>query len=258
MSLEIRPQSRWTELVLNQPPRNVLDCAMLTALVAALEELANKDAPLLLIKANGRHFSTGYSIKDIPEEIFHRDPEVRVVAPFERLMERLINYPAPIVAAVQGDAYGGAVELLACCDLRVAAAGVRLGVPPVRLGLVYSHTGLRRMIRGFGSPMVREMLMTGEAIEADRAYHVGFFNRLVPGGELEETAVQLMETMSKGGPGALRGTRRILNLLEEAEVLPDEALAEIAEVRHESWSGEEFVKARDAFINKRPSPFGGE
>ncbi len=257
MPLEIHPRSRWTELVLNQPPRNVLDREMLTALVAALDELAAGKAPLLLIKANGKHFSTGYSIKDIPEEIFHRDPGVRASAPFEQLMDRLTAYPAPIVAAVQGDAYGGAVEVLACCDLRVAAEGVRLGVPPVRLGLVYSHTGLRRMIRGFGSPMVREMLMTGEAIEADRAYHVGFFNRLVPADGLEETAAQLMETMAKGGPGALRGTRRILNLLEEAEVLPDEALKEIAEVRHESWSGEEFVKARDAFINKRPSPFGG-
>ncbi len=256
--LEIHPRSRWTELVLNQPPRNVLDREMLTALVAALDELAAGPGPLLLIKANGKHFSTGYSIKDIPEEIFHRDPGVRASAPFEQLMDRLTGYPAPIVAAVQGDAYGGAVELLACCDLRVAAEGVRLGVPPVRLGLVYSHTGLRRMIRGFGSPMVREMLMTGEAIEADRAFHVGFFSRLVPGENIEETAEQLMETMAKGGPGALRGTRRILNLLEEAEVLPDEALREIAELRHASWSGEEFVKARDAFISKRPSPFGGE
>jgi enoyl-CoA hydratase/carnithine racemase len=255
--LEIRKHPRWTELVLNQPPRNVLDREMLTALVATLENLAAKaEAPLLLIRANGKHFSTGYSINDIPEEIFHSDPGVRAADPFEQLMDGLTHYPAPIVAAVQGDAYGGAVELLACCDLRVAAEGVRLGVPPVRLGLVYSHTGLRRMIRGFGSPMVREMLMTGEAIAADRAFHVGFFNRLVAAENLENTAVQLMETMAKGGPGALRGTRRILNLLEEAEVLSDEALREIADLRHASWSGEEFVRARDAFINKRPSPFG--
>ena len=147
--------------------------------------------------------------------------------------------------------------MLACCDLRVAAHNVRLGVPPVRLGLVYSHTGLRRMIRGFGSPMVREMLMTGEAITADRAFQVGFFNRLVSAEELDQTAIRFMETMAKGGPGALRGTRRILNLLEEAEVLSDAALREIAELRHASWSGEEFVKARDAFINKMPSPFTG-
>jgi len=253
--LEIHPKSHWTELVLNQPPRNVLDRDILTALVAALDRLATEEAPLLLIKARGKHFSTGYSIKDIPEEIFHRDPGVRAADPFEQLMARLVHYPAPIVAAVQGDAYGGAVELLACCDMRVGAEGVRLGVPPVRLGLVYSHTGLRRMIRGFGSPLVREMLMTGEAVEAERAYHVGFFNRLVAAEDLAVTARQFMDTLAKGGPAALRGTRRILNLLEEAEILPDEALKEIAELRHASWSGEEFVMARDAFISKKPSPF---
>jgi methylmalonyl-CoA decarboxylase len=242
-------------MTLNQPPRNVLDIDMLTALVATLDELANGKAPLLMIKANGRHFSTGYSIKDIPEEIFHRDPDVRKCAPFEQLMNRLTSYPAPILAKVQGDAYGGAVEMLACCDLRVAAEGTRVGVPSVRLGLVYSHTGMRRMIRALGSPLVREMLMTGEAVTAERAYQAGFFNRLVKTGELEATATQLMEAMAKTAPKALQGTRRTLNLLEDAETLPEETLNEIAELRHASWSGEEFEKARDAFLNKLPAPF---
>jgi enoyl-CoA hydratase/carnithine racemase len=258
LPLEIHPRTRWTELILNQPPRNVLDREMLTALVTALDEQAAGGAPPLLIRSTGKHFSTGYSIRDIPEEIFHRDPAVRAGAPFEQLMGRLINYPAPIVAALQGDAYGGAVEALACCDLRVAARGVRVGVPSVRLGLVYSHSGLRRMVRTFGSPLVREMLFTGEAISAERAFQVGFFNRLVAEGELEETAEQVMTTLTRGGPDALRGTRCVLNLLEETEALSDEALTEIAEIRHRSWSGNEFVKARDAFINKEPSPFGGE
>jgi len=255
MPLEIRPRDRWTDLVLNQPPRNVLDTALLGELAAALDELAAGEAPLLLLRSEGRHFSTGYPIEDIPEEIFHSDPSVRAATPFEMVMDRLTHYPAPIVAAVQGDAYGGAVELLACCDLRVAAEGVRLGVPPVRLGLVYSHTGLRRLIRGFGSPLVREMLLTGEAVPAERAFRSGFFCRLVPAAELEAAAAGLLADMGRGGPDALRGTRRILNLLEEVEVLPPEALAEIARLRHASRSGEEFVKAREAFVNRKGSPF---
>ncbi len=255
MPLEITERSRWVEVTFNRPPRNVLDRAMLEALIGVFSDLESAGAPLVLLRSQGRHFSTGYSIGDIPEEIFHRDSEVRANSPFEKAMARLINYPSPIVAAVQGDAYGGAVELLACTDLRVAVTGVRLGVPPVRLGLVYSHTGLRRMIRGFGSPLVREMLLTGEAISAERVWHTGFFCRLVEEEILLETAQNILQGMSQGGPKALRGTRRILNLLEETEVLPDESLAEIARLRHESWSGEEFIKARDAFINRKPSPF---
>ncbi len=256
MPLEITPKSHWTEITLNEPPRNVLDRELLDALVKALTDLASGDAPMILLSSQGRHFSTGYSIGDIPEEIFHRDSSVRASHPFEKAMASLINYPSPIVAAVQGDAYGGAVELLACTDLRVAAEGVRLGVPPVRLGLVYSHTGLRRMIRSFGSPLVREMLLIGEAISAERALTTGFFCRLVPKDQLLATAEGILEGMSRGGPKALRGTRRILNLLEETEVLPDESLEEIARLRHEAWSGEEFVRARDAFIKGKPSPFG--
>jgi enoyl-CoA hydratase/carnithine racemase len=252
--LELNKQTQWTELILNDPPRNVLDRKTLESLVNALDELSAADAPLLLIRSRGRHFSTGYSIKDIPEDIFHRDPAVRASHPFEMLMDRMIHYPAPIVVAVQGDAYGGAVEMLSCADIRVGVKGMRLGVPPVRLGLVYSHTGLRRMIRSFGSPLVREMLLLGEAITAERATQAGFFNRLVDAEYLDETVAQLLTTMAQGGPRALRGTKRILTLLEEAELLPDEVLEEISRLRHDSWSGEEFSKARDAFLSRGASP----
>ena len=250
MPLELIRKPDWTELVLDEPPRNVLNGETLQALVRALHDLAEADAPLLMLRSNGRHFSTGYSIRDIPEEIFHRDPQVRATDPFEQVMSALINYPSPVVAAVQGDAYGGAVELLACADLRVAVHGVRLGVPPVRLGLVYSHSGLRRMIRAFGSTLVREMLLTGEAIDAERAFQAGFFNRLVAPEDLNSAAEELLTAVAQGGPRALRGTRRILNLLEETEFLSDEALEEIGRLRHESWSGEEFIQARDAFLSR--------
>ena len=149
-----------------------------------------------------------------------------------------------------------AVELLACADLRVAASKVRVGVPPVRLGLVYSHTGLRRLLRGFGSPLVREMLLTGEAIGAERAREAGFFNHVVAGADLDATAAGLLERMARGGPRALRGTRRILTLLEETVMLPDHVIDELAALRHESWSGDEVRLAREAFLDGRPSPFG--
>ena len=255
MPLLVENRDHWTELTLDRPPRNVLDTEMLTALVATLDELKEAGRPLLL-KANGKHFSTGYPISEIPPEIFHHDAAVRAGTPFEQLMDRLVHHPGPILAAVQGDAYGGAVEMLACADLRVAWSRVRLGVPPVRLGLVYSHTGLRRLLRGFGSPLTREMLMLGEAIDAERAHTAGFFNRLVSAGALADTAEDMMRTMTRGGPAALRGTRRILTLLEEWEPLPPAAIDEIGRLRHASRAGDEFARAQEAFLKKEPSPFG--
>lgn len=255
MSISLIRHSRWTELRLADPPRNLLDRPLLQELIAALDELATDQAPPLLLAAEGKHFSTGYSVGEIPEEIFHRDPEVRATAPFEQVMAKLVAYPSPVVASVQGDAWGGAVELLCCTDLRVAADHVRLAVPSARLGLVYSHTGVRRMMRAFGDPLAREMLFTGEAVDAPRAAHAGFFARVVAAADLEATATELLTSLAKGAPRALRGTRRMLNLLAEHEILPEAALAEIAELRHASWSGGEFRAAREAFLSGAPSPF---
>jgi enoyl-CoA hydratase/carnithine racemase len=256
MPIEIRDTGPWTEVILDRPPRNVLDVPLLNALRQALDDLQAAGAPLLLLRARGRHFSTGYDIADIPAEIFAPEAEVRAAHPFEQVMARLVDYPSPIVAAVGGDAYGGAVELLACADLRVGAEGVRIGLPPVRLGLIYSHTGLRRLLRAFGPSLAREMLLTGEPVEADRALAAGFFCRVVAQATLDAAAGALMTSLSRGGPQALRGTRRVLNLLEETESLPAAALAEIAALRHAARQSEEFAAAQAAFLARRPSPFG--
>ena len=258
MPVEIRDHGPWTEVCLNRPPRNVLDVPLLEALRDALDGLAAAPdgAPLLLLRARGRHFSTGYDIADIPAEIFDTDPGVRAAHPFEQVMAGLVAYPSPVVAMVEGDAYGGAVELLACCDLRLAATEVRVGLPPVRLGLVYSHTGLRRLLRAFGPALAREMLLTGEAIEAARGQAAGFFCRVAPAAELGEAASALMASIARGGPLALRGTRRVLHLLEETEMLPAGALEEIAALRHAARHSGDFAAAQAAFLARRPSPFG--
>lgn len=255
-SLEIRDTGPWTELILDRPPRNVLDVSLLCALRDALDNLAATGGPLLLLRARGKHFSTGYDIADIPAEIFDEDPDVRAAHPFEQVMARLVAYPSPVVAAVSGDAWGGAVELLACADLRIGVEGARVGLPPVRLGLVYSHTGLRRLLRAFGPALAREMLLTGEAIDASRALSAGFFCRVVAPADLDTTASALMTNVSRGGPQALRGTRRVLHLLEEIETLPAAALAEIAALRHAARHSEDFAAAQAAFLERRPSPFG--
>ena len=250
MSLNLDHRNRWSILTLINPPRNELDRETLGAILAALDELEARRSPLLLLRAEGKHFSTGYPIAEIPEAIFHSDPAVRAADPFESVMRRISAYPAPVVAAIQGDAYGGAVELLACTDLRLAAATARFGVPPTRLGLVYSHTGLRRLLRGFGSTMTRELLLTGEAISAEEALRVGFLNRVVSAAELTEGTDSLLASIARCQPNALRGTRRVLNLLEENESLSEEALREIADLRHASHNSAEFRAAQQAFLAK--------
>ncbi len=255
MSLEIMARPGWTELVLDDPPCNVLKPALLRTMAAALDDLAAEPAPLLLVRTKGKHFSTGYPIGDIPEEIFHEDPQVRAATPFEMVMQRLLDYPAPVVMVVQGDAWGGAVEMLSCADIRIAAAGVRLALTPVRLGLIYSHTGLRRLLHQLGSPLLWEMALTGLPVGTDRLERSGFFNRVATPENLDACAREIMSALLQGGPRALRGTRRVLRILEENETLNDGLLREIARLRHQSRLSDEFRRAQEAFLKGRPSPF---
>ncbi len=255
MSMKLNHHDDHAAITLAAPPRNLLDGDMLNALLATLAELEAGGAPPLLLKAEGRHFSTGYPIDEIPEEIFHADPGIRAAVPFERVMAALSDYPAPLLAAIQGDTYGGAVELLCCADLRVGVHDIRFAVPAVRLGLIYSLSGMRRLRAAFGASLSREMLLTGEPISARRAFRGGFLNRLVAPERLEETCELMMGNLLRGAPLALRGTRRALKALEAADGLEEGIALEIAEARHLSWRSEDFRKAQRAFLEKRRPEF---
>jgi len=258
MPLTTERRERWLELVLDSPPSNVLDEALLGALLDALDAQEAAGPLPLLLRAAGSRFSAGYRIGAIPETIFHADAGVRAADPFERALERLAAWPCPVAAAVRGDAWGGGVELLCCADLRVGAADLRLGVPAVRLGLVYSHTGMRRLTAALGPALAREMLLTGAAVPAERAREAGFFARLLPADAVEDAARDLLAEAARGAPLALAGTRRVLRLLAEAETLPEAVLSEIEALRHRSWKSRDFREAQAAFLEKREPRFTGE
>ena len=230
---------------------------MLAAFMAAIDELEASGAPLLLLKAQGRLFSAGYAIGEIPEAIFHADPAIRAGSPFERALVRLSRYPSPVLAAVQGDAYGGAVELLCCADLRIGAPEARIAVPAVRLGLIYSLSGLGRLAWSLGPSLMTEMLLTGEAVGARRLLRAGFFHRLAYPDDLDAASERLLASLAAGAPLALRGTRRALRAMAEVQALPPAIVAEIEALRHGSWSSEDFREAQAAFLAKRPPRFQG-
>ena len=105
----------------------------------------------MIITGTGRAFSAGYDIGAIPADSFsERDAEALVAHPFHAAMEAVSAHPYPVVAAINGHCLGGGLELAVRCDLRVCAAGAKLGMPPAKLGLIYGHTGLERFIDVLG------------------------------------------------------------------------------------------------------------
>ena len=124
-------------------------------------------------------FSAGYDIATIPTETFERDAEALVAHPFPAALEAIGAHPWPTVAAINGHCLGGALELAISCDLRICAAGAKLGMPPAKLGLVYGHTGLRKFIDTVGLPRTKELFFTGRNVEAARAEQIGLVHEVV-------------------------------------------------------------------------------
>ena len=145
----------------------------------------------LLITGAPPVFSAGYDIAAIPSETFERDAEALVAHPFHAAMEALASHPWPTVAAINGHCIGGGLELAITCDLRICAAGAKLGMPPVKLGLVYGHTGLRKFLDTIGLARTKELFLTGRNFEAARAAEIGLVHEVVADEQLEEASVEL-------------------------------------------------------------------
>ena len=159
-------------------------------------------------------FSAGYDIAAIPDETFERDAEALVAHPFHAAMEAIAAHPWPTVAAINGHCLGGGLELAITCDLRICAAGAKLGMPPAKLGLVYGHTGLRKFLDTVGLARTKELFLTGRNFErragrADRPRPRGRRRRRAS----SAAAVELAAEIAANAPLSMRGNKRAIEVL---------------------------------------------
>jgi len=162
------------------------------------------------------------------------------------------------LAALPGHTIGGGLELALACDLRVAAEGIQLGMPPARLGLVYSHTGLRRFVEAIGAPRTRELFLLGRNIDAATALAWGLVNRVAAPAALEETALGLARELAGNAPLSISGNKRILRALLDAEgELADEMERELIELRRACFASEDLREGVRAFGEKRHAHWRG-
>ena len=176
------PSAGVVRLTISNPAkRNALDHPILDAITAQLSQLSEANAARCVI-ITGAHgmFSAGYDIGEIPAEEFEQRAEALVAHPFTEAIEALEAFPLPTLAALPGHTIGGGLELALACDLRIARSAIKLGMPPAKLGLVYSHTGLRRFIDAVGAARTRELFLSGEYVDAELALSWGLVNRVVP------------------------------------------------------------------------------
>jgi enoyl-CoA hydratase/carnithine racemase len=252
-----RPADHVLRLTISNPAkRNALDHAILDAIVAVMSDLGGARV-VLLTGADGM-FSSGYDIGDIPEDVFAEQAERLVAHPFAEALAALDACEIPTVGALPGHTIGGGLELALACDLRIAADGIKLGMPPAKLGLVYSHTGVRRFLDAIGAPRTRELFLTGRNIDARTALQWGLVNDVVGVAELGTAALDLAEDLAANAPLSVRGNKRVIRelLAAEGEIDPD-VERELIELREQSFRSEDMREGIRAFGQKRPARWRG-
>jgi enoyl-CoA hydratase/carnithine racemase len=257
-----QPAAAVVRLTISNPEkRNALDHPILDAITATLRELADSrgDAHCVVVTGAGGMFSAGYDIGEIPETEFEQRAEALVAHPFTEAIDALQAFPWPTMAALPGHTIGGGLELALACDLRVAGAAIKLGMPPAKLGLVYSHTGLRRFIDTVGAARTRELFLLGSYIDASTALAWGLVNRVVPTDDLEAATLELASELAGNAPLAQLGNKRVIAALLGAEgELDADVEQELIELRIASFESRDLREGMNAFADKRPPHWRGE
>lgn len=200
-------------LVLNSPSNfNALSLEMIAALSAALAEIAQDETVrVVVIAAEGKAFCAGHDIRQMQGARADRDggraAYERLFAACSAMMQQIVDLPQPVIAEVQGIATAAGCQLVASCDLAIAAEGVKFGVNGVNIGL-YCSTPMVALTRAVPPKVAFEMLTTGEFVDAARAREIGLINRVAPPEALREAAMAMAAGIAAKLPAAVRLGKR--------------------------------------------------
>tara|TARA_B110000093_G_scaffold183318_1_gene233540 strand:- start:6010 stop:6795 length:786 start_codon:yes stop_codon:yes gene_type:complete len=243
-----------TRLVMNAPERlNALSDEMLAALHTSLDEIANdRSVRAVIISGNGKAFCAGHDLKQMTTgrqaedggRAYFKDLFDRCAA----MMARVQSLPQPVIAQVHGIATAAGCQLVATCDLAIAAQGTKFGVNGVNIGL-FCSTPMVALSRNIGRKQAFEMLTTGAFIEAERAGTLGLINRVVAAEALENEAIALAKTVaSKLGTAVKIGKEAFYN---QIEMNVADAYAYTGDVMVENMLDRDTSEGIAAFLDKR-------
>jgi enoyl-CoA hydratase/carnithine racemase len=242
-------------ITLNRPEkRNAMTIPMLEAFLAAVREVSkSSDVRVLIVAGAGKAFCAGLDLKEMG---LARRPDGSVEYPeIEGALHELERCPFPTIAMMQGDAIAGGLELALHCDLRVAGAGARMGMPLARIGLVVPYPLTQKLLDTVGTVKTKEMLFTGALLDAESARSAGLVTRVVPDAELETATRALAAEIAANAPLSLRTMKAAIN---EANGFrshtPSPALAAQAAATRKS---EDLQEGLRAVFEKRRAVFHG-
>lgn len=243
-------------IAINRPDKlNALNSATLDALHAAFDDAAaDADVRVVVLTGAGeKAFVAGADISEMNglTPVQGRDFSLRG----QRMMRRVEKMPKPVVAAINGFALGGGLELAMCCHLRIAADTAKLGQPEINLGLIPGFGGSQRLIKLAGRAATLELCLTGVPISAERARELGIVNRVVPAADLQAETMKLAGQLANAAPLALRAMIDCVNIGGECGI--EEGLEYESAQFGLVFSTEDMREGTSAFLDKRKPAFKG-
>ena len=252
--VEITREGRVGLLRLNRPRQlNALNAELARQLVAAAEELdGDPEIGCLVVTGSERAFAAGADISEMVDmtyaEIAARD--------YFAEWQRFAALRTPKIAAVNGYTLGGGCELMLMCDFAIAGEGAKFGQPEIKLGVIAGIGGTQRMTRLVGRSVAMDMHLTGRMMAADEALRAGLVARVVPDGDVLQTALDAARTIGSYSKPAVCLAREAINRAEEVGL--SEGLLFERRVFHSLFATEDQKEGMRAFLEKRRAQFRGK
>jgi len=232
---------------------NALNREIIDDLEKRIDDIAENENIRVLVIGGAENFAAGADIKGMVE----CDPEEAKAFTFNSCYNKIMNLSIPSIAAIDGYALGGGMELALCCDLRIAAETAKVGFPEINLGIMPGAGGTIRTPRLIGYAKACELILMGNQVSAAEAEMIGLVNLVVPKEQLMETAMKWAEKLAKKAPVALAAAKKMIRTGLTMPTI-EEGVAYEADAWAKLFSTEDQKEGMRAFLEKRKPEFLGK
>lgn len=243
----------------NPDKKNALNDRILEKLHTQLDTFSRDNAVrCIVVKGKGGQvFSSGYDISAVPvkneSNQTPKAPDILI-----RAFDLLKKFPYPTIAMINGDAFGAGFNLCACCDIRIAAQGIKMAMTPARLGVAYHPEGVQQFISAFGFSRTKEIFYTARIFESSELMQKGIADYVVAESEIEQFVSDYAEKITSNAPLSLKGIKQTIILFEDRMNLTEKELEKAGKIQLRCFESRDLKEGKAAFLEKRKPEFTGE
>jgi methylmalonyl-CoA decarboxylase len=240
----------------NPSKRNVLSDKMIQEIVEALNGFRKQKVRCVVLRAapGAKVWSAGHDVRELPDR--GRDP-LSWNDPLRVLVRSIQEFPAPVIALLEGGVWGGACETAMACDILVASPEATFAITPAKLGIPYNLGGLLTLLNAMPLPVAKEMLFTAQPIPAVRALELGIVNHVCPDDTITEFVRTMAAQIVANAPLSISVMKEQMRLLSSAHSMSPEIFERVQGMRRIVYDSHDYQEGIDSFKQKRPPVYQG-